>query len=56
MAANVGAMGYFLMEPSFASGITMLGATSAMSALMGVSLFLSAFTYSSAFILYPASP
>ena len=37
MAANVGAMGYFLMEPSFASGITMLGATSTMSAIMGVS-------------------
>lgn len=38
MAANVGAMGYFLMDPSYTSGIACLGATSTMSAIMGVTL------------------
>lgn len=38
MAANVGAMGYFLMDPSFNVGISMLGTTSALSAIMGVTL------------------
>jgi len=38
MAANVGCMGYFLMDPTFNTGITMLGTTSALSAVMGVTL------------------
>ncbi len=38
LAANIGAMGYFLTDPAYASGISMLGATSAMSTLMGVSI------------------
>jgi NAD(P) transhydrogenase len=38
LAANVGAMGYFLMDPSFNAGISMLGATATMSSIMGVTL------------------
>jgi len=38
MAANVGAMGYFLMDPSFNAGISMLGTTAALSSVMGVTL------------------
>ncbi len=38
MAANVGAMGYFLYEPSFNAGLSMLGTTSALSSVMGVTL------------------
>merc|ERR1712158_7248 len=38
LAANVGAMGYFLMDPSFGVGISMLGATATMSSIMGVTL------------------
>ena len=37
LAANIGAMGYFLTDPAYAAGISMLAATSAMSTLMGVS-------------------
>ena len=35
---NVGAMGYFLADPSFGTGCAMLGTTSALSAVMGVTL------------------
>merc|ERR1712051_195391 len=38
LAANVGAMGYFLMDPSFGVGISMLGTTAALSSVMGVTL------------------
>merc|ERR1712012_679281 len=38
LAANVGAMGYFLASPDYNVGLSMLGATSSMSALMGVTL------------------
>ena len=38
LAANAGAMGYFLMDPSFNAGISMLGATATMSSIMGVTL------------------
>merc|ERR1712088_233300 len=38
LAANVGAMGYFLMDPSFTAGISMLGTTAALSSVMGVTL------------------
>merc|ERR1712080_744529 len=31
LAANVGAMGYFLMDPSFTAGISMLGTTTSLS-------------------------
>ena len=40
MAANVGAMGMFLVDPTFNVGISMLTATSLMSATMGVSFYL----------------
>merc|ERR1712029_815684 len=36
LAANVGAMGYFLMDPSFPAGISMLGTTATLSSVMGV--------------------
>merc|ERR1711863_163217 len=36
--ANVAAMGYFLMDPSFGVGISMLGTTAALSSVMGVTL------------------
>merc|ERR1712117_764792 len=38
LAANVGAMGYFLASPDYNVGLPMLGATSSMSAIMGVTL------------------
>merc|ERR1739844_342751 len=38
MAANVGAMGYFLMDPSLGVGIAMLGTTATLSGVMGVTL------------------
>merc|ERR1711963_920296 len=38
MAANVGAMGYFLYDPSFNTGMAMLGTTASLSAIMGVTL------------------
>ncbi len=38
MAGNVGAMGYFLYDPSFFSGISMLTATSVLSGIMRVTL------------------
>jgi len=38
MAANVGAMGYFLMSPGFDAGMGMLGTTAALSGVMGVTL------------------
>jgi NAD(P) transhydrogenase len=38
MASNIGAMGYFLMDPTYNVGISMLGTTSALSAIMGVTL------------------
>merc|ERR1719251_318571 len=38
LAANVGAMGYFLMDPSFTAGLGMLGTTAALSGVMGVTL------------------
>merc|ERR1719251_660932 len=38
LAANVGAMGYFLYDPSFNTGIAMLGTTATLSGVMGVTL------------------
>merc|ERR1719226_78874 len=38
LAGNVGAMAYFLMDPSFTAGISMLGTTAALSSIMGVTL------------------
>jgi len=38
MAANVGAMGYFLYDPTFATGCAMLGTTATLSGVMGVTL------------------
>lgn len=38
LAANVGAMGYFLYDPSMAVGLSMLGTTAALSGVMGVTL------------------
>lgn len=38
MAANVGAMGYFLMDPSYSIGLGMLSTTAALSGVMGVTL------------------
>merc|ERR1712193_553207 len=38
LAANAGAMGYFLASPDYNVGLSMLGATSSMGALMGVTL------------------
>jgi len=38
LAANVGAMGYFLMDPSLGVGIAMLGTTATLSGVMGVTL------------------
>ena len=37
-AANVAAMAYFLMSPSYNVGLSMLGSTASMSAIMGVTL------------------
>merc|ERR1712136_450757 len=38
LAGNIGAMGYFLVDPSFTAGISMLGTTAALSSVMGVTL------------------
>merc|ERR1719312_62058 len=38
LAANVGAMGYFLVDPSLSVGLAMLGTTSALSGVIGVIL------------------
>merc|ERR1712203_811155 len=38
LAANAGAMGYFLYSPDFVAGLGMLGTTTSLSALMGVTL------------------
>lgn len=38
LAANVGAMAYYMVDPSLAGGLSMLGTTSALSAVMGVTL------------------
>ncbi len=38
LAGNVGAMGYFLYDPSFTAGISMLSTTSVLSGIMGVTL------------------
>merc|ERR1712072_442112 len=38
MAANVGAMGYFLVDPSMSVGLAMLGTTASLSAIMGITL------------------
>merc|ERR1712066_412932 len=35
---NVGALGYFLMDPAFATGISCLGGVTALSGIMGVTL------------------
>merc|ERR1712212_488569 len=37
LAANVGAMGYFLVDPSLSVGLAMLGTTATLSGVMGVS-------------------
>merc|ERR1712045_884351 len=36
LAANAGAMGYFLYDPSMTAGLAMLGTTAALSSVMGV--------------------
>merc|ERR1711963_363024 len=36
--ANVGAMGYFLYSPEYMAGLSMLGTTTSLSAIMGVTL------------------
>ena len=38
MAANVGAMGWFLADETPTVGLSMLGATTALSSVMGVTL------------------
>merc|ERR1712004_572411 len=38
LAANVGAMGYFLASPDYNVGLSMLGTTSSLSAIMGITL------------------
>jgi len=38
LAANVGAMGYFLVDPSLTTGLAMLGTTATLSGVMGVTL------------------
>merc|ERR1712223_1084429 len=38
LAANVGAMGYYLYSPEYAAGLSMLGTTTSLSAIMGVTL------------------
>merc|ERR1712240_81281 len=38
LAANVGAMGYFLVDPSMSVGLGMLGTTATLSGVMGVTL------------------
>merc|ERR1712180_470498 len=38
LAANVGAMGLFMIDPNFNTGLAMLGTTTSLSAIMGVTL------------------
>lgn len=38
MLGNVGAMGYYFYDPSFVAGMSMLGTTTALSTIMGVTL------------------
>lgn len=38
LAANLGAMAYFLYDPTFNAGVSMLGTTASLSAVMGVTL------------------
>ncbi|KAK2721045.1 hypothetical protein QYM36_003357 [Artemia franciscana] len=38
LLANIGAMGYYFYDPSMATGLSMLGATTALSTTMGVTL------------------
>ena len=38
LATNVGAMGYFMVDPSMSVGLGMLGTTAALSGVMGVTL------------------
>jgi len=38
LAANAGAMGYYLVDPSFGVGMSMLGTTAALSGVMGLTL------------------
>merc|ERR1712117_588435 len=38
LAANVGAMGYFLYDPSMSVGLAMLGTTATLSGVMGITL------------------
>ena len=38
LLGNVGAMGYYFYDPSLAAGLSMLGATTALSTIMGVTL------------------
>jgi len=38
LAANVGAMGYFLVDPTMTTGLAMLGTTATLSGVMGVTL------------------
>merc|ERR1719186_1057283 len=38
LAANAGAMGYFLMDPNLGTGMAMLGTTATLSGVMGVTL------------------
>ena len=38
MMGNVGAMAYYIYNPSFVAGMSMLGTTTALSTIMGVTL------------------
>merc|ERR1712141_303564 len=38
LAANAGAMGYFLVDPSLSVGLAMLGTTATLSGVMGITL------------------
>ena len=38
LAANIGAYGYFMMDNAYASGLAMLGTTTTLSSIMGVTL------------------
>ena len=38
MLGNVGAMGYYFYDPSFVAGMSMLGTTTALSTIMGVTV------------------
>jgi NAD(P) transhydrogenase len=37
-AGNIGAMGWFFWDPSMSAGLSMLGTTTALSTIMGVTL------------------